>query len=403
MSRGVGRDISLLLISRVTSGLAQALSLVLLARAAGVSDFGLLVAWTGVFLVVVGVLDLGMSGLLLVEAAEGNRRLVASVLALNRWTSVAAALFLGLVVFFFAPRNLTTVLLLLAVAYALEKNTDTALNYLLGTKRATVPAVSLMIRRVGTLAGVGVAIVIDPAYVALAYASAYLVTGAIAQVQVRAALRHDLRGIKSADSPLRVLSKSVHFLIQNASGQLRTLDVTVVAVVAGPSAAGVYAAATRLANPLLLVPGVLHSVLTPRAVGRGLHSGRRIAHLLILTSIGCVLACLAVVPFAPEIVTLLLGPQYAGAELPLVLALVAMVFVGFSTPLAGILQARRSAGVAAAISVAGMVALLVGVWLGSAAAGAGGASVGLLAAGFAMWLALAVAIQVGADGRGQSA
>src|SRR5690606_4010254 len=139
---------------------------------------------------------------------------------------------------------------------------------------------------------------------------------------VRGAVARPSRGRARA-----VLRRSMPFLVSNATGQARTLDVTLVGALAGPLAVGVYAAVTKIVQPVLLVPQALASVLVPPAPRLDAAAARRLGSRLFLVLAGCAVLATPLVVWREELVVVVLGAQYEGAGLTFVVALSAVGFI----------------------------------------------------------------------------
>lgn len=62
-----------------------------------------------------------------------------------------------------------------------------------------------------------------------------------------------------------IVTRTWPFWLSGLTGQARSLDTTIITLSAGPYAAGLYGAASRLMNPFLLASGSMSSVLLPHA------------------------------------------------------------------------------------------------------------------------------------------
>lgn len=380
------QKVIVLLLGRGVAGLAQAAALVLLARWTGVADFGIIAAWTGAFLVIAGVLDFGLAGFILVRRAQGENGDVRTALVLNRVGTLGAGLIAYAILLVAGPAELFTGLMILAIAIALEKNTDTSLNVALADGNVILSATSILIRRIGSLAMFVALYTFVGVDALISYSASYLAFGLIAQIQIGLVIWRSRISSVTGSRPAAVLSASRHFMMQFVAGQLRTLDAAIVGLVSGAAQAGLYGAATRFSAPILLVPGAIAGVLTPAAAAGGPRVAQRLAWRVLILAAASLVFVLLLSPFVPQLLDFVLGEQFSAASSPMVLALIGTVFIGFSTPVAGILQTQGKARFVGIVSVLGAGSLLGGVFAGSLLAGAAGAGWALVASGTIVFL-----------------
>jgi O-antigen/teichoic acid export membrane protein len=173
---------------------------------------------------------------------------------------------------------------------------------------------------------------------------------------------------------------SAGFGLSGFAAQIQRVDVTIVAAIAGSTAAGFFAAPARVTNLLSVLPTALSAALFPRVART---SDARAARDEALKAIGIttllstfVMAVLFVL--AEPLVPFVLGEEYA-ASVPVLRAfLVGLVFMSANAPLAALLQAEgREMYVAKVIGAASILGLgCVGV--GAALDGATGAAAGYI-------------------------
>ncbi|NLF04925.1 MAG: lipopolysaccharide biosynthesis protein, partial [Actinomycetales bacterium] len=344
------------------------------------------IAVVGFTLVVTG---LGMSIFVPWARARGEHDDVASALRVNTWSNVASAVVLVAVLAWWAASGGHPVAVaLIGVSLALERNVDTWLGVPVADGESAVAVVSVLVRRTVCL------VVMVPALLAgadpvLAFTGGLTVGAVAGQVHVRRAVR-GLEGDADRVGVRAVVSRAAPFLVANTTGQARTLDVTLVSLVGGPVAAGVYAAATKLVQPVLLVPQALASVLVPHATRLDTGTARRLGTRLGAALAGCAVLATPLVVWREEVVVLVLGEQYRGAGLTFAVALAGVGFIAWATTVGAILQGQGRQRLVARLGAVFAVLVLAGVALGAWLAGPTGAAVGLSASWAAYAFTLAI-------------
>lgn len=385
------RQVAGIVLARGLGSGLQAVALVLLARSVTAADFGHVNAAIAVVGLVLVATGLGLSLFVPFAHAREEAGAVATALRLNTWSNLGSALVLvPALLLWAAGSGAPWGVALVGISLALERNADTLLGVPVADGDSRTSAVSLALRRLVCLAVLvpGLLLGADPVW---SY-GAGLVAGALAgQWHVRRAVRPRLR--VGEPVPVReVLGRTWPFLVSNLTGQARTLDVSLVAAALGAPAAGLYAAGTKLVQPLLLVPQSLAAVLMPRAARLGVAEARRLGRRLTVLFLGCLVPSVPLLLRAEELVTLVMGPRYAGSGPVLGWALVALPFVGLSASLGGLLQGQGRARYVAANGVVTAVLLVPGVLAGALLGGPGGAAAGLGAVFAVRSLSLAAAV-----------
>lgn len=382
------RQFVLLLGSRVTASLLQAVLFAVLARSVTPAVFGLVAAVTGVVGVLLVGTGAGMATLVSRAHARGHDDEVASAVRLTWVTGVltagACALALGgWSVLGTAP----AALVLVAAALTVERTTDAALNVPIADGRVLVSGWPVLTRRVVAVALLlaGLAAGLDALWT---YAVALLVGALVAQLMTRRVV--PLPG--AATVPWRELVRSgAPYMWNTLAAQSRTLDAAVVAAVLTPAAAGAYAAASKLVQPVLLVPQTIASLVLPRAARVDAAASRRMVRPLLLAGVASLVVVVPLALVAPWLLGLVMGEQYVGSADTFRALLVGMPFVALSAPLAAILQGQDRARLAATIGLVFAVVLLAGVAVGAVLAGPVGAAAGLSASFVARSVVLVVA------------
>ncbi|WP_315095898.1 lipopolysaccharide biosynthesis protein [uncultured Cellulomonas sp.] len=368
-----------ILVSRGLGSGLQALALIVLARSVPASSFGAVasvIALVGFLLVVTGF---GMAAFVPRARALGADDDVQAGLRLNAAsTALTTPVLLAVTAWWAVETGAPLAVALICLSLGLERNVDTVLGVPIADGDARTAAVSMVLRRSVSLAVLLVALAggLDPV---LAYTAGLLLGAVAGQVHVRRRVR-DLPGSASAVPAKDLARRGWPFLVANVAGQARTLDVPLVAAVLTPAAAGLYAAAVKLVQPLLLVPQSLAAVVAPRSARLEPPAARRLAVRLV----GALLAGgLVLVPFmvvGEQIVTFLMGPTYAGSGPVLAWTLAGLPFFAVSAVLAALLQGQSREHLVAVVGVASAVVTVLVVPLGAVTGGITGAAIALTCA-----------------------
>lgn len=198
------------------------------------------------------------------------------------------------------------------------------------------------------------------------------------------------------------LRESVGFTVSSLALQAQKFDVALVSLVAGSSAAGIYAAPARLANALVILPTAFAAAVFPRAVNS---AGRQLRRELTI-GLTCLLGLMIVIEapiiwFARPLATLFLGSSYRESGAVLQLILVGTLLATVNQPVAVALQARGMEWIVARAVGIGSVVGLGFVVAGAAAFGATGAGTGFIALQIAIIVGIAVMTRQHRHGSGQ--
>lgn len=368
-----------ILVSRGLGSGLQALALILLARSVPAAAFGAVtsvIALVGFLLVVTGF---GMATFVPRARAQGADDDVQAGLRLN-WVSTAVTTPVLLLVtgWWAVEHHAPLAVALICVSLGLERNVDTVLGVPIADGDSRTAAISMVLRRsvslvvlvVGLLTGVDAV---------LAYTIGLLVGALAAQVQIRLHVR-DLPGSAAAVPTRDLARRGWPFLVANVAGQARTLDVPLVAATLTPAAAGLYAAAVKLVQPLLLIPQSLAAVVAPRSARLEPPAARRLGARLIAALLAGGLLAVPFMVFAEQIVVFLMGPTYAGSGPVLAWTLAGLPFFAVAAVLAALLQGQSREHLVAVVGVVSAVVTVLAVPLGAVMGGITGAAIALTCA-----------------------
>lgn len=362
--------------SRGAASLFQALMLILLARSSDPGTFSYVGSTIGLAFVAVAVADLGMGTLVLKSrVVKEQELLIPSALRINAYSSLVLVAGATILFFTLGERNAIFYSLFWIVVWmAIEKNSDIWLNILISDKRTKIVGLILFGRRFVSLVLFSLSILAGlPAVssfgICLSVGSmmGFIVTRTVVQ-------------IKSRDKSTRlrlVVRSGIPYWIANLTNQLRNVDVVIVSTVSSAFAGGLYAAAVRLTNPILLMTGSLTSILLPEATRSGVSyikkANIRSGQFFVLFTVG-----MAIIGWPLSYAAVLvLGPEFSAARVPIYLMLLATVSVGMAPVSATLLQALGDQSFVARIGLAYLPLMGVAITLGAAWWGAAGASIGL--------------------------
>lgn len=289
----------------VASGF-QATTIVVLARLLGPSDFGLFAAITAAGGVAILLLGLGSRSHALRLLAHEKPAALANTLVMFRAIVgvLVAVMLIAVGRLFF---KLDWMLLSGAAMYvAAEGVTSLAQSILLGlqySRRAHVLALARPLVMAGGLAG---GAMLDASLIG--YGMSAL---AVATVST-SALRTADAGFYSVRATLR---ESLGYWSSTSLASLQQLDVPIVGAISSSHIAGVFAASSRLTNPLNLAASSILSVLTPDLSRSRDVATRRVSFLRARNLVFALSALLVFIgaPMAATVGPLLLGPDFPNA------------------------------------------------------------------------------------------
>ncbi|WIE62086.1 lipopolysaccharide biosynthesis protein [Curtobacterium sp. MCLR17_032] len=325
--------------SRGLAAVLQSVSFMLLSRAVDLRTFGVIGVVTAIAGFALLVSDLGVTATLSRARARQDHALVRGALQLNDVVTVVSAVLFGVAAGFAAAPGVA--LAILAVSLTVERNVETHLSVFYADGSRFVPAVSILGRRLLMLAVFwgSLQASVDGA---LAFAIAQLAGATFSQVLQRITLAP----LSRTASPLglgTVFRGSWRFWASSVLNQVRILDSAIVGAFASVASAGLYAAAQKLVNPLLLLPASLSQVILP-AVARDRSNVRRITKRVCGLFLGTYVVIVPVTFFARGLLDLLFGSPYGDGASILVWAMLGFPMLALSGPLAAILQGLGDEG-----------------------------------------------------------
>jgi O-antigen/teichoic acid export membrane protein len=355
----------------------------LAARAMDPEAFGPAIGVLGVAIMIVSVADFGLNSLTIRDLARSRdevaifRRTLGAKFAIaimlsGGWTVVCAGLQLA-----GAGSWSYTVL----GAYIFLRLIGSTLEVPFRSMQRLTPVVMEQSVQ-GAVSVVAVALLLSahlgPAALALALVLGMLAGVVLLVASLPAAWRR-LPPLPTGPELYAVWKSAWSFGLTSVASQLSRADTAVVAAVAGPLAAGVFAIPARLTGPLGMIPTAFSSAMLPEAASG---AGSNVTHRRMLHAGGVILAVMTVVlgvlfaaaPLLPRVI----GPAYRDAIPVLRVYLPGMLLASMSQPLAVFLQAEGQERLVARVVSVGVVAGLAGTAMGGWLAGATGAAWGFV-------------------------
>lgn len=360
------KALSLVASGRILSTASQALTLLLMARHLGPSDFAEFAAVLGALMALSLVADGGAT------YAVGRHHLsdpmIANIFRASRLMSIATLVISFPVLAAFVVNSNSPILIAcipLCAWLPLERQLEVTSAYLMSKGDQGVVGVGYLLRRVPTL----VAILIVPSEnLVWAFSVTMLVSAAAANLLLGRHVSVDTRGMIPDRATWSVLRP---FWAAIAGQGVRQVDVAVLTFAAGPLVAGIYAPATRLVPALLLVPGTYTQLLLARIAATKEELTTR-AVLILGAVTAAVFAPLAIT--AKYWVPLLLGDAYAESVAVCQIVIASLVFAAMSSAFASGLHATdRASRVASVVWFCSTATIALIAVLGSSSGAVGAA------------------------------
>jgi O-antigen/teichoic acid export membrane protein len=336
----VTRSAGLTTVAQVVSQLALAGVYLIAARAGAPASFGATVAAVGVAVIVVDLVDFGGNQLLTRELASHGapRNLYVSFLV-SKARILAAVVPLWIVVAYTLTGSASIAALGLYVGTLGIAQTGQAalrgvhafglLSSLMMLERITAFVVAVLVYSLSSRPSVVLA-------TSLVTASALAACAATVAARARARV-----GSREASFSLRRwYARSRGLGLSAVFSDLQVLDVILVAVAAGTTAAGYFAAANRLLAVLILVPVNIGYVLLPTLSSLSTDRARRRLTRHAVWLCVALVAAVVVIPItlSGPLMELLFGSAYGAAGGALVVYCVAVLLVAVNQPLTVYLQ-----------------------------------------------------------------
>lgn len=366
-----------ILSARILANVLQAINVIVLARAVSPAEIGMTSAIIGLCMVLFTVTDFGLSTLISKSYAREDHVMVASALrftTITTWFFGLLGLAIGIALSATGLFPLAMTALILSVA--IDRCVEYRLSVPIAADSKTVPSSSILLRRgVQFLAFVGFVVAgVDALW---AYALAQLSGALIGYLQSTVFLRSRVVKVGSRLPWRTVLRNSYAFFVNSVTAQISTLDTFLVSIFSGAHSAGLYAAASRVTAPLILIPGTLASSVLPPAARATASQARRIGVRLTLLLPAILLIAGPIGYFVAEpLCQLLYGVEYRPAGLTLTVLFIGIPFAVLAAALGAILQAQGEEQFVAKVGVGFAIAFVSAIAVGGHLYGSVGAAAG---------------------------
>ncbi|GAA4773242.1 hypothetical protein GCM10023200_02070 [Actinomycetospora chlora] len=350
-ARRLGGQVVLRVLARLGSAGMQAATLLLLARALGPASFGTLAVLASTGMLLCSVAGLGASTRVLrVSAEDGADRLAPTLFwmqAIGLTLVLAGLLVTSLVLGDPAPAAVG------ALMAASDQQAEFTVSSLSGHGRQLAASVAITVQRGLPLIAVGAADlaglpVLGPVGVALVVVAVLAVVWAPRRWGGWRALRAAARS-------------SVGYWFSGLVVNLRQLEPLTVSTLGGAGAAGLYAIAARVSNPLTIVVTSMQAIAVPEmARARDRDEFRRTFRLLFGLALLYAGVLAAASPLVASVFLWIVGPQYEPARTLVTVMVLCAALSAISQALAArLLAVGRPAVSAWIIGVATVVGLVV--------------------------------------------
>jgi O-antigen/teichoic acid export membrane protein len=366
-----------ILSARILANVLQAINVIVLARAVTPSDIGMTSAIIGFCMVLFTVTDFGLSTLISKSFAREDHVMVASALRYTTITTwafgvLAFAVGVGLSAENLIPLSLTALIL----SVAIDRCVEYRLSVPIAADSKIIPSSSILLRR-GVQFIVFIVLVVGDVQALWAYSLAQLIGALAGYLQSTHFLRSRVVQVSTRLPWKTVFRNSFAFFVNNVTAQISTLDTFLVSAFGGAHSAGLYAAASRVTSPLILIPGTLASTVLPPAARATPQQARRVG-LRLAVMLPAVLVVVAPVGFfvAEPLCALIYGAEYRHAGRALSVLVLGIPFAVLAAALSAVLQAQGDERFVAKVGVAFALTFISAIAIGGHVHGAVGAAVG---------------------------
>lgn len=364
---------------RLAAAALQAMTILVVARLIEPSQLGLILSIVGAGAFLQMIFDIGISTYVLRERSLGDLQAIQRAASIHATSCIVLALCSMMLI-------LATSMLLnfsawaflpIAVSLASDRHSDMRLNILLADGDSRKNVTLLLERRTASLIIfllLSLAAQVEPT---LAYTSAIALASAACLVRtVRSTREVPIFRSKDLHHFSKLVSSTRHYWLNSVASQLRNLDAPLVLLGGGSAASGFYGFASRLVNPLRLVPDAVGNVFLPTAARKPYKIAPfakiSFAVLALITA-----GLIFMIAVTPAIIPWLAGTAYAGAVLPIQVTCVGLIFGAFSSILSPILLGWGEGKSVAIIATLSNIIGLALIYTLSIAHGATGGAAGL--------------------------
>lgn len=396
--------------SSVVNGLLGAVASALLARTLGIDNFGTYTLLLTLVNLLADLSDLGLGSALVRFGAEhlgrGDRDSFGNVLAaILRWKLLLSGVILGSAVLFLRPLLallfshvderigsyffIALLTSMLSIAAAVFPPIFQAFgDFRAGALTSLARSVSRILLIAGTVTTLGKIPVTTALWIEAASVLAFLIAGYLASPVKRLGLSVDPALFREMFAFTRWVSL---YQLINLLGT--KLDVFIVGGLADARTLGLYGAAAKVSGLVIAVTNAYYTVLLtnvsaasslPEALARRARQAR-------LISAGLAAAMLILAMFAPLVIRLLFGPEFAESGRVLQIMCIGLIFTVLGYPPGAILFAEKRTGVFPIMAALSAVGMIAGNYLLLPRFGASGAAMAFSLSAFLAWATATVA------------
>lgn len=377
--KGIKRLVGGVFGAQIVSAVMQAVSLTALARATSPHVFGLAGAIIAVLTVLMSISDIGLGAVASRAAArDASSPELATALksALNSSIATAAALAMAMVVMAGTISGILN-FLPLVVWTIFEKRLSMRSLVAIATGCVKASTFAIIASRLTGVVSLLALLHWSDCPPTLAYSLSFtLGSGFGLLVITKMAPRVTQSSTGSAPTG-SVIRQGFPYWSATISYQIRTLDVTLVSLVASPAVAGIYAVPARLSAPLRLFPVAVNSLMLPVVASGDRALLKQLLRLVNISWLTVFMALSGIFIFSRPLIEFTLGREYLAAAGPLrILCLgIALNIIGSSR--SALLQASGDQHFVARLGIALSFAMLLSVGAGTLFWGAEGAALGM--------------------------
>jgi O-antigen/teichoic acid export membrane protein len=363
---------------KIIAAILQAATLAILANLLGPAGFGIAAAVIGGLILPQSLFDFGLTTFVVRQRAidKLDGRIPRALALSDRLSLVFGVLAVGTLALLGVVGNSEFLYLApLGIWAASERNTEVWLGVSLGDGNVRMNTVSLLTRRAVALGGMLVLLIfdVDPA---LSFAAAAAGAGALGGLMAKRSVRPILP--RSTDLHFSEMLREVWpYWLHSTATQVRNLDTALTAAFGTATQAGNYAVASRLTNPLRILPTSLGTVLLPEVSRTGGRINRRVATMVAAMTLGMSAIFVLGALLAPWAVPLVLGAEFEAAVRPVQIVLLGMVWGTVASLSAALLQAAGERKWVSFTSLAASLLAVPAIVIGTVQMGAVGAAIGL--------------------------
>ncbi len=366
------------LLGRIVAAVLQLVSLGILARLVEVEVFGITMALLGFATLIQSLTDLGLSRyIIILRAGDKCSPVISTALYVSDITGYLFFIFMLIAVFFaaWAFDDRYYAFIPLCVWVIAEKKIEVRNSILQADGENKIISIMLIARRLTMLIiFLLLAAFIDHGVWAFTIASAVTSLLFLIEAQWRVA---PLLPLRSGMHWFNCLSAARNYWVDSVAGQIKCIDVSLVASVSSSVQAAYFGAVSRFGSPFMMVANSISMIIMPM-VTRGdlkVSGALKLSFFVVLAN---AVPLLVIAYFSSALVVLALGAEYKGAAIPLQIFCVAIIFNSAGALFSALLVATGESKAVARTSIVASVLYIIALAVLSCEYGAIGASIALV-------------------------